>query len=91
MQMSETPELEISSLSGPLSSGGHVLDIQIYRLVGEADWVLEIEDPYGNTTVWDDRFETERAAMVEAKRSILEETSAAFMGPADGKASGNWK
>ncbi len=87
----EDPELEFSPLCSPLSSGGQTLDVQIYRLQGEDLWVLEVEDQHGNSTVWDDRFASDSAALTEAKKSILEETASAFVGPEDGKGNGEWR
>ena len=89
--MDADPELEFSPLCGALSSGGQILDVQIYRLQGEDLWVLEIEDQFGNSTVWDDQFATDSEALTEAKKAILEETANAFVGPADAKNDGEWR
>ena len=89
--MNNEPEIEYSHLSGAISSGGKMLDVQIYRSEGEARWLLEIEDEFGNSTVWDETFETEEKAMTEAKKSILEETAGAFVGPEDGKSKDDWR
>jgi hypothetical protein len=91
VSMSEEPELEESALSGRITSGKRTVDVQIYRLVGEPEWMLEIVDEYNNSTVWDSTFSSESAALVEAKKAILEETISAFVGPADGKSSGAWR
>jgi hypothetical protein len=90
--MNEDPILEISPLSQEISSGGHTIKIEIYRLVGDENWALEVVDEYNNSTVWDGRFSTESAALTEAKKSILEERVTSFLGPKDGKSDGeNWK
>lgn len=90
--MSKEPELELSPLSQPISSGGRTINVQIYRLQGESAWVLEVEDEFGNSTVWDDTFATESAALVEAKKTILGEGIASLIGPEDGKTGkGGWK
>jgi uncharacterized protein len=68
--MNADPELEFSPLCGALCSGGQTLDVQIYRLEGEDLWLLEIEDEFGNSTVWDDRFATDSEALIEAKKAI---------------------
>lgn len=86
--MSEEPTLEISALSQLISSGGRTANIQIYRLEGEKSWVLEIEDEFNNSTVWDDRFDTDSAALTEAKKTILAEGIRSLIGPVDGK--GDW-
>ncbi len=88
--MNDDPQLEKSPLCQSISSGGRTVNIEIYRLDGEP-WTLEIEDEFGNSTVWDDGFETDSLALTEAKKSILGETVGRFIGPADGKSDGKWR
>lgn len=83
--MSEEPELEISPLSQTISSGGRTVNVQIYRLEGESDWILEVEDVFNNSTVWDDPFESDSAALTEAKKTIIAEGVHSLIGPEDGK------
>ncbi|HEY9035782.1 MAG TPA: hypothetical protein VIM96_03630 [Pseudomonadales bacterium] len=87
--MNDEPNLIISDLSQELSSGGRTVKVEIYRLEEESEWVLEIEDEFNNSTVWDQTFQTESAALTEAKKSILSEGVKNFIGPEDGK--GEWK
>ena len=87
--MSEEPELEVSDLSQSVSSGGRTVNVQIYRLVGESKWWLEVEDEFNNSTCWDEPFETESAALTEAKKTILADGVQSLIGPEDGK--GEWK
>lgn len=89
--MSDEPEIERSPLSQSLSSGGRTVNIEIYRLKGETSWVLEIEDEFNNSTVWDDPFETDSAALTEAKKTILAEGVGSLIGPEDGKSKGEWR
>ena len=90
--MIEESELEVSNLSQEISSGGRNLNIEIYRLEGEEQWALEIVDEFNNSTVWNETFKTDRAALTEAKKSLLEERSSSFVGPEDGKSDGKeWK
>lgn len=84
--------LEVSPLCQKLSSGGRIVSIEIYRLEGEELWKLGIVDEFGNSTVWDDGFQNDSAALTEAKKSILEEKVESFIGPEDGKGDGQeWK
>ncbi|MBO6506810.1 MAG: hypothetical protein JJ977_18580 [Kordiimonadaceae bacterium] len=83
-------ELIYSPLCQKLSSGGRTVDIQIYG-DGNGKWLLEIEDEYGNSTVWDDPFETDSQALLEAKKSILKDRVTKYIGPEDGKGDGNWR
>ena len=89
--MNSDPELEESNLGGPLSSGNRTVNVDIYRLSGEPEWTLEIVDEYGNSTVWDDTFETDSAALAAAKKAILEESITSFIGPEDGKSNDEWR
>lgn len=89
--MSDDPELEESPLSGTVTSGKRSVSVQIYRLVGEPEWTLEVVDEYNNSTVWDDTFASDSAALTEAKKAILQETISSFVGPEDGKSSGEWR
>ena len=90
--MNDEPELELSILSQELKSGGRTVSVEIYRLEGDDEWALEIVDEFNNSTVWDDTFPTESAALTEAKKSSLEERVTSFVGPEDGKSDGgNWK
>ena len=88
--MDDDFELEMSPLSQVISSGGKSVKVDIYS-DGQGRWILELEDEYGNSTVWDDPFVTDQAALTEAKKSILSETINSFIGPEDGKPEGNWK
>ena len=88
--MNDEPKLEKSPLCQSISSGGRNVSVEIYRLEGDS-WTLEIEDEFGNSTVWDDEFETDSLALTEAKKSILSDTVSAFIGPADGKSDGKWR
>jgi len=89
--MNEEPELEVSQLSQKISSGGKTVSVEIYRLEGETTWMLEVVDEYNNSTVWDDTFETESAALIEAKKTILAEGVSSLVGPEDGKGNDDWK
>ena len=46
-------------------------------------------DEYNNSSVWEDTFETDSAALTEAKKTILSEGVSSLIGPEDGK--GEWK
>jgi hypothetical protein len=71
--MNKEPELEISPLSQPISSDGRTVSVQIYKLKSESAWVLEVEDEFGNSTAWDETFDSDSDALAEARKTILEE------------------
>ena len=87
----EEAKLETSPLSQKISSGGKTVSVEIYRLEGETSWALEVVDEYNNSTVWDDTFTTDLAALTEAKKTILAEGASSLVGPEDGKSDGKWK
>jgi uncharacterized protein len=63
--MTDDIELIHSPLTQTHSADGHTLHIHIYRGAGEP-WILEIEDELGTSTVWDETFETDTAALAAA-------------------------
>lgn len=89
--MNDEPKLELSPLSQEISSGGRTVNVEIYRLEGDTGWVLEVVDEFNNSTVWDDMFESDSAALTEAKKTILAERVDSLIGPEDGKSDGKWR
>jgi len=81
--MSEEFELVMSPLCQQLESGGRAVRVEIYGS-GDGQWILEVEDEHGNSTVWDDRFSTDSAALAEVKKTILSEGIESLIGPPSG-------
>jgi uncharacterized protein len=71
-------ELIHSPLTQTHSADGHTLRIQIYRSPGNP-WMLEIEDEQGTSTVWDDGFDTDTAALQAAFEAIEAEGAHSFV------------
>ena len=59
-----------SPLERTLSGEGHALRIAIYRGAHEPDWILEIENETGTSTVFDERFATDQEALDAALHEI---------------------
>ncbi|RZF26119.1 hypothetical protein EVC45_29875 [Paraburkholderia sp. UYCP14C] len=70
-----------SPLSQRLARDGTAVEIEIYD-DGEGGWLLEIVDEFGNSTVWDDAFATDSAALAEALNTIDGEGIASVIGAA---------
>ena len=70
--MNDYPEIEMSPLCQEVSSGGSTVKVEIYA-DGANGWILEVVDEHGNSTVWDDPFPTDTAALTEVKRVIVGE------------------
>jgi uncharacterized protein len=76
--MQEDIEIIHSPLQQTYSADGHSLRIQIYRSA-DSLWILEVVDEGGTSTVWDDPFETDKAALEAAFLAIEEEGIASFV------------
>jgi len=76
------PDLVTSPLSQKFEKDGHLVDVEIYG-TGKNDWILEVVDAGGNSTVWDSTFETDGLAFQEFQRTIEEEGIESVIGRAD--------
>ena len=72
------PNIVTSGLSRTIAVNGHNLTIEIYRLEHDASWTLEVIDEEGTSSVWDDTFDSDQAAIEEALKTIKEEGLSAF-------------
>ena len=72
------PKLIQSPLSRIIREDGTEVRIDIYRLE-TTDWSLEVVDETGTSTVWDDLFPTDQAALDEALKTIREEGIRTFL------------
>lgn len=77
--MKEEIELEMSPLCQVLTDKGHSISVEIYR-GGGSNWHLEVVDEFGNSTVWDDQFPNDAAALEEAKSTIRDEGIGSLIG-----------
>lgn len=69
-----------SPLSQRYERNGKSVSIEIYRLPGTR-WSLEVVDEHGNSTVWNEDFETDEAAHSAALNEIELEGIDSFIGP----------
>ncbi|MES2130304.1 MAG: UPF0149 family protein [Pseudomonadota bacterium] len=72
-------DLVFSPLTQTLTRDGHTIDVEIYE-DGEGGWLLEVVDAYGTSTVWDESFATDSAALNEVLKTIEEEGIAVLAG-----------
>ena len=77
--MEEEFELKMSPLCQSITDSGKTVRIEIYRGGGRG-WHLEVVDEFNNSTVWDDQFPTDTAALEEAKSAIRDEGIGALIG-----------
>ena len=73
-------EVEFSPLCQAVSRDGKTVQVTIYG-DGEGKWVLEIEDGYGTSCIWNDLFDTDQSALDEAFRTIDEDGIDSLIGP----------
>ena len=72
-------ELVYSPLQQSCTMNGHTVEIHIYKFEGDNDWSLELVDAAGTSTVWDDRFDSDKAALDHALECIEKEGIEAFL------------
>jgi hypothetical protein len=71
--------LSVRNLGVVVTRDGTAVEVEIYG-DGKGAWLLEVVDEFGNSTVWDDSFTTDSAALVEALNVIDSEGIAAVIG-----------
>ena len=77
--MSIDPVPKMSPLCQSLTRDGHTVQIDIYE--GDpGKWILEVVDALGNSTVWDDQFDTDQQALDELHKTIREEGIESLVG-----------
>jgi hypothetical protein len=74
----QDPNIVSSGRSQRTIIEGHEFRIEIYRLETDTTWTLEVVDEDGTSTVWDDQFDTDQAALDEVMSTINEEGLSAF-------------
>ncbi len=72
------PKLIDSPLSRVVEEDGASVEVCIYRLEDTAEWSLEIVAEDGTSTVWDEPFPSDEAALAEALKTIKEEGIGSF-------------
>lgn len=78
--MQEEYKIEYSPLNQKISRDGMTVEVLIYRGEDDPGWILEVVDQEGGSTVWDDRFAADEAALAEAMDAIDKEGIATFLG-----------
>jgi len=71
--MSDESKFIISSLCQEISIDGEIVRVEIYHDIDDKGWTLEVVDKHGNSTVWDDLFDTDNDAFKEALKTIEDE------------------
>jgi hypothetical protein len=74
------PNIVRSGLSQSVTSNGITVSVEIYRLESEQSWVLEVIDQDGASTVWDDPFPADDAALDAFHECLREEGMSGLIG-----------
>ncbi len=61
--MDEEYKIIHSPLERRITERGVSVEVMIYRGEGDAGWILEVVDHTGGSTVWDDAFASDQAAL----------------------------
>lgn len=81
MSVQDTSEqdFEQSPLTQTYTQDDKTVQIDIYKS-DDRGWILEIVDQENNSTLWEDHFESDQAALQEALDALKEEGVEAFIG-----------
>ena len=72
-------ELIMSPLCQTIEKKGKAVQVEIYN--GDSGgWMLEVVDEYNNSTVWDEEFPTDQAALDEAIDAVKVDGIASLIG-----------
>jgi RPA family protein len=77
--MDDEPNIITSPLSRKFTRNGITIEILIYRLENDPAWQLEVVDPEGGSTVWEDLFATEQDALNEVFQTIASDGIGSFL------------
>ena len=77
--MNRDPELVRSSYSGPVTRQAITVRLEIYRLEGDRQWVLEVVNQNGTSTVWENLFDTDGAAYEAFEAAVEHEGIGTFL------------
>ncbi|HET8816897.1 MAG TPA: hypothetical protein VFM61_05550 [Pseudidiomarina sp.] len=72
-------DFEQSPLTQTYTQDDKTVQIDIYKS-DERGWILEIVDQENNSTLWEDHFDSDQAALQEALDALKEEGIEAFIG-----------
>jgi hypothetical protein len=73
------PNLVHSSLSRMVTKDGVTVEVSIVRLENETRWSMDVVDPSGGSTVWDDQFSSDEEAYEQFERTVAKEGIRTFL------------
>ncbi len=84
MNAEDDPEVLHSPLERTVTVSDISVAICIYRGSEQEEWILEIQDPLGGSTLWHDRFASDQDALDEALQAIEKDGIESFAQPDEG-------
>ncbi len=79
-RMSSPPgEVKMSRLNRRITRDGETIEVFIYQ-DGEGGWILEVEDRFRNSTLWDEHFSNDQDALNTLLDTIDEEGIVSLVG-----------
>lgn len=72
MTKDNEPIIIPSTLSRRIEGDGTYIEVEIYRIEGEEGWILEVVDEEDAATIYEDRFDSDQAALQEVLDAIAE-------------------
>ncbi len=75
--MKEEPDLVMSPLCQAVTQDGYTVELHIYGN-GKTDWILEVVDETGASTVWNEQFASDDLAFAEFQRTVKVEGIRSF-------------
>ena len=78
MPLDRDPNIVRSGLSHRVAEHGTVVEVEIYRLEGQASLALEVVDHEGGSTVWEDEFGSDEEALKAFESVLADEGIGAF-------------
>ena len=73
------PNIITSRLSRTVAADGVTVVVNIHRLEDDAQWVLEVVNEVGTSTVWDDPFFTDEEAYAAFQQTVEDEGMETFL------------
>ena len=68
--MDDETKLITSRLSRKITRDGITVEVLIFRGEADTEWILEVIDQEGASTIWEDTFATEQDALNEVFQTI---------------------
>ena len=73
------PNIVTSGLGREVTEAGVNVQVHIFRLEHEAEWVLEVVNAAGTSIVWDDPFASDEDAYAAFRKTVAEEGMSTFL------------